>query len=155
MIDKRVACNRTIDLQHAAVDIRVTGVRVSSCKVEPAGAAGRALPRDLVRVLGFQRAGKTVGQVLDWWATSDRRLRFRDLLFERDGNLIAQPFDPVSAGGEYLGGIIMPGVEIDCRNQRRFVLPSEQERLRTPVAMRMVPPPLARTMVRRDTHELG
>jgi hypothetical protein len=35
--------------------------------------------------------------------------------------------------------MITPGVEIDCRNQRRFVLPSEQERLRTPVAMRGVP----------------
>jgi hypothetical protein len=34
---------------------------------------------------------------------------------------------------------IMPGVEINCRNQSRFVLPSEQERLRTPVAMRGVP----------------
>ena len=34
---------------------------------------------------------------------------------------------------------IVPGVEVDCRNQRRFVLPSEQERLRTPVAMRGVP----------------
>src|SRR4051812_8447581 len=30
-------------------------------------------------------SGMTVGQVLDWWATSDRRLRFRDLLHERDG----------------------------------------------------------------------
>src|SRR4051812_5127869 len=30
-------------------------------------------------------SGMTVGQVLDWWATSDRRLRFRDLLLERDG----------------------------------------------------------------------
>jgi hypothetical protein len=35
--------------------------------------------------------------------------------------------------------VIMPGVEIVCRNQLRFVLPSEQERLRTPVAMRGVP----------------
>ena len=35
--------------------------------------------------------------------------------------------------------MITPGVEIDCRNQSRFVLPSEQERLRTPVAMRGVP----------------
>jgi hypothetical protein len=35
--------------------------------------------------------------------------------------------------------IVMPGVEINCRNQSRFVLPSEQERLRTPVAMRGVP----------------
>ena len=34
---------------------------------------------------------------------------------------------------------IMPGVEIDCRNQSRFVVPSEQERLRTPVAMRGLP----------------
>jgi hypothetical protein len=34
---------------------------------------------------------------------------------------------------------IMPGVEINCRNQSRFVLPSEQERLRTPVAMRGLP----------------
>jgi putative YjhG/YagF family dehydratase len=30
-------------------------------------------------------SGATVGQALDWWATSDRRLRFRDLLRERDG----------------------------------------------------------------------
>jgi putative YjhG/YagF family dehydratase len=30
-------------------------------------------------------SGATIGQVLDWWATSDRRLRFRDLLRERDG----------------------------------------------------------------------
>jgi dihydroxyacid dehydratase/phosphogluconate dehydratase len=30
-------------------------------------------------------SGATVGQVLDWWATSDRRLRFRELLMERDG----------------------------------------------------------------------
>jgi putative YjhG/YagF family dehydratase len=30
-------------------------------------------------------SGATTGQVLDWWATSDRRLRFRDLLRERDG----------------------------------------------------------------------
>jgi hypothetical protein len=35
--------------------------------------------------------------------------------------------------------MIMPGVEVDCRRQWRFVLPSEQERLRTPVAMRGVP----------------
>jgi hypothetical protein len=35
--------------------------------------------------------------------------------------------------------IIMPGVEVDCRNQQRFVVPSEQERLRTPVTMRGVP----------------
>jgi putative YjhG/YagF family dehydratase len=30
-------------------------------------------------------SGATVGQVLDWWATSDRRERFRELLRERDG----------------------------------------------------------------------
>jgi hypothetical protein len=35
--------------------------------------------------------------------------------------------------------MITPGVEIGCRNQSRFVPPSEQERLRTPVAMRGVP----------------
>jgi len=35
--------------------------------------------------------------------------------------------------------MITPGVEIGCRNQSRFVLPSAQERLRTPVAMRGVP----------------
>ena len=29
--------------------------------------------------------GMAVGNVLDWWATSDRRLRFRDMLSERDG----------------------------------------------------------------------
>lgn len=28
--------------------------------------------------------GEPLGSVLDWWATSDRRLRFRDVLFERD-----------------------------------------------------------------------
>jgi hypothetical protein len=35
--------------------------------------------------------------------------------------------------------MIVPGVEINCRNQSRFVLPSEPESLRTPVAMRGVP----------------
>jgi putative YjhG/YagF family dehydratase len=30
-------------------------------------------------------SGATVGQVLDWWQTSERRLRFRELLRERDG----------------------------------------------------------------------
>ncbi len=35
--------------------------------------------------------------------------------------------------------MITPGVEVDCRNQRRFVLPSEQDRLSTPVTMRGVP----------------
>jgi putative YjhG/YagF family dehydratase len=30
-------------------------------------------------------SGMTVGQVLNWWATSDRRLRFRDALRQRDG----------------------------------------------------------------------
>jgi putative YjhG/YagF family dehydratase len=29
-------------------------------------------------------SGMTVGQTLNWWATSDRRLRFRDLLYQRD-----------------------------------------------------------------------
>ena len=29
-------------------------------------------------------AGTTLGKCLDWWQTSDRRLRFRDALFERD-----------------------------------------------------------------------
>jgi xylonate dehydratase len=29
-------------------------------------------------------AGITLGQALDWWATSDRRLRFRERLFEQD-----------------------------------------------------------------------
>jgi xylonate dehydratase len=29
-------------------------------------------------------SGMTLGQVLNWWATSDRRLRFRNALFERD-----------------------------------------------------------------------
>jgi hypothetical protein len=35
--------------------------------------------------------------------------------------------------------VIMPGVEIHCRNQSRFVLPSEQARLPTPVGMRGLP----------------
>jgi putative YjhG/YagF family dehydratase len=29
-------------------------------------------------------SGAALGNVLDWWSTSDRRLRFRELLFERD-----------------------------------------------------------------------
>src|SRR5687768_1918542 len=29
--------------------------------------------------------GEPLGRILDWWATSDRRLRLRDVLFERDG----------------------------------------------------------------------
>jgi putative YjhG/YagF family dehydratase len=29
-------------------------------------------------------SGMSIGKVLDWWRTADRRLRFRDLLFERD-----------------------------------------------------------------------
>ena len=30
-------------------------------------------------------SGKTLGEVLDWWETSERRLRFRELLREQDG----------------------------------------------------------------------
>jgi hypothetical protein len=35
--------------------------------------------------------------------------------------------------------LVVPGLEFECRNNQRFVVPAEQLRLRTPVAMRGVP----------------
>jgi hypothetical protein len=37
MIDKRVACNRAIHLQHAAIDIGVTGIGIGSRQIERSG----------------------------------------------------------------------------------------------------------------------